>query len=168
MDNCHSLTKFCQIHKHNCIIVVVLGWYDLGVRVVHVALAVIGYGERYLLAYRDKHLHQGGCLEFVGGKVESGETPQLAMVREVQEELGLDISKQSLQFMGKTCHDYADKRVCLWVYRVNLSQACYEQLRHQHVGQQGQALFWYDKQSLLAMGDKLPKANSEILAWMDD
>lgn len=137
-------------------------------KTIDVAVAVICHQDQFLLAYRDESLHQGGKLEFVGGKVETGETPQDALVREVAEELGLDIGGQVISELGRICHDYGDKAVCLWVFLVGLSDAVYQAFLPVKTGVQGQALFWYDKQTLLTLGDKLPKANGEILAWLKD
>lgn len=133
---------------------------------VDVAVAVICHHQNYLLAYRDKHLHQGDRLEFVGGKVEIGETPIQALVREVAEEIGLDIANEDIVSMGHICHDYGDKQVCLWVYQVCLSDVCYDGFKRVLVGRQGQALYWYDKKTLLALGERLPKANGKILEWL--
>lgn len=133
---------------------------------IDVAIAVICYGDEYLLAYRQKGLHEGDKLEFVGGKVEVGETEQMALVREVAEEIGLDISQQSMTKIGEICHDYGDKAVRLLVYQVALSDECYQDFKAITQGKQGQALYWYDKKTLLTLGDKLPKANGMILQWL--
>ena len=61
-------------------------------QVIPVAIAVLAYGDNLLLATRHQDQHQGGKLEFVGGKIEQGETPIHALRREVAEEIGLDIS----------------------------------------------------------------------------
>ncbi|MDX1755776.1 MAG: Nudix family hydrolase [Marinobacter sp.] len=83
---------------------------------VHVAVAVIRRGERVLIARRPDHVHQGGLLEFPGGKVEPGETVQAALVREIQEETGLAVAPESLQPVIGVRHDYGDKRVFLDVW----------------------------------------------------
>ena len=60
---------------------------------VHVAAAVIrGADGKILIARRADTQHQGGLWEFPGGKVELGESPSVALAREIAEELGLEIS----------------------------------------------------------------------------
>ena len=63
--------------------------------VVHVvAAAIINSKGEVLLARRPPHAHQGGLWEFPGGKIENGEDVQQALVRELHEELGIDVDKQ--------------------------------------------------------------------------
>lgn len=54
-----------------------------------VAAAIAGEGGRVLMHRRPPHKHHGGLWEFPGGKVEPGETPENALIREIEEELGL-------------------------------------------------------------------------------
>ena len=58
---------------------------------LHVVGAIIVQGDRILSARRAKHKSAPGFWEFPGGKVEPGEAPEAALVREIQEELGLSI-----------------------------------------------------------------------------
>ncbi|MBI3553101.1 MAG: (deoxy)nucleoside triphosphate pyrophosphohydrolase [Elusimicrobia bacterium] len=57
-----------------------------------VAAAVLIRGGKVLLARRAPHKSQAGLWEFPGGKIEPGETPQHALVRELKEELGLTVT----------------------------------------------------------------------------
>ena len=56
-----------------------------------VVAALIWDGDRFLICQRPAHKQRGLLWEFVGGKVESGETRQKALVRECQEELGITL-----------------------------------------------------------------------------
>ena len=56
-----------------------------------VAGALIDGAERLLMHQRPLAKHHGGLWEFPGGKVESGESPQAALVRELEEELGIGV-----------------------------------------------------------------------------
>ena len=61
-----------------------------------VAVALSDGNGRFLLQQRLPGKHHGGCWEFPGGKVERGETPRLALVREIEEELGITLSPSVL------------------------------------------------------------------------
>lgn len=82
-----------------------------------VAAAILSTnGEELFIARRKKEVHQGGLWEFPGGKKEAGETPLVALNRELQEELG--IKAQHAEPLIKLSHDYGDKLVELDVYKV--------------------------------------------------
>lgn len=133
---------------------------------IKVAVAVIRYGNQFLVATRSESVHQGGKLEFVGGKVEAGETPLLTLCREVAEELGVDIRHLPHRLLGKICHDYGDKMVHLVVYELVLDDPLYHTLKLQTQGQEGQALSWLDKASLLTQIGAMPQANRAIADWL--
>ncbi|WP_277252756.1 NUDIX domain-containing protein, partial [Neptunomonas phycophila] len=66
-------------------------------KLVHVAAAVIEDSNGLVfLAKRPDDKHQGGLWEFPGGKVEPGETPEVALIRELKEELGIDTWRSCL------------------------------------------------------------------------
>ena len=61
-------------------------------KTLQVAVGVIKNADgRILISLRDKSLHQGGLWEFPGGKIESGETPEQALARELNEELAITV-----------------------------------------------------------------------------
>lgn len=62
-----------------------------------VALALQGTDGRWLMHRRPYQKHHGGLWEFPGGKVESGENPPSALVREIREELAIDIDSFLLE-----------------------------------------------------------------------
>ena len=62
-----------------------------------VALALCDGAGRVLMHKRPAHKHHGGLWEYPGGKVEPGETPAKAMVREAKEELGIDLDASYLR-----------------------------------------------------------------------
>jgi 8-oxo-dGTP diphosphatase len=82
-----------------------------------VAAAVIRDG-RVLLALRPEGRHLAGHWEFPGGKLEPGETPTAALVREIEEELGVaaDVGEP----LAFNHHVYEDRQVLLLVWRVTL------------------------------------------------
>ena len=62
-----------------------------------IALALHDDRGRWLMHRRPLHKHHGGLWEFPGGKVETGERPREALVREIQEELGLSLAPHAVQ-----------------------------------------------------------------------
>lgn len=70
----------------------------------------------YFICRRATHQHQGGKWEFPGGKVEAGETVQQALKRELQEEIGIDVSAAEPLLVIE--HTYSDKAVKLDVWLV--------------------------------------------------
>ncbi len=85
---------------------------------MRVAVAIIIDDEqRILITRRPLHAPYGGGLwEFPGGKLEQDEVPHLALVREVYEEVGLDV--HGCDFLGEIRHAYAYHSVVLLVYCV--------------------------------------------------
>ena len=79
--------------------------------IVLVAAAVIIEGGRVLLSQRKLGTHLAGAWEFPGGKVEPGEDPRAALVRELREELGIEaIAGDPVEV---TFHHYPEKSVLL-------------------------------------------------------
>jgi 8-oxo-dGTP diphosphatase len=68
-----------------------------------VAVALLDEAERVLLQRRRTGGEHGGLWEFPGGKIEYGESPQSALVREVREELGVEIDANDLFPVGYAC-----------------------------------------------------------------
>jgi len=134
-------------------------------KIVNVAVAVIHFNNQYLLGFRDASQHQGNRYEFVGGKIEPDETPKQGLVREVHEEIGLDIAQNTAVKMGVIRHDYADKTVALHVFKIEVSQAQFDGLQ-EGKGKEGQAVTWVRQSDLLANQYPLPDANTRILEWL--
>ncbi|WP_352338135.1 NUDIX domain-containing protein [Psychrobacter sp. 16-MNA-CIBAN-0192] len=135
-------------------------------KIVNVAIAVIYYQDKYLLGFRHHAQHQGNKYEFIGGKIEANETATKALIREVGEEVGIDISANAVFKLGRLHHDYGDKQVCLQVYKVALTDTQFTENQHKSCGLEGQALIWADKNELLSGVYPLPAANKTILTWL--
>lgn len=79
------------------------------VRLLLVAAAALVDGDgRVLLARRPEGKAMAGLWEFPGGKVHDGETPEAALVRELREELGIDIRESCLAPIAFASHTYPD------------------------------------------------------------
>lgn len=121
---------------------------------LHVAAAVIrGTDGRVLIARRPEHKHQGGLWEFPGGKVEAGEAVEVALARELHEELGIDVmaSRPLIQVR----HDYPDLAVLLDVHEVGAFTG-------EPHGREGQPLAWVAPRELPDY--QFPEANRPIVA----
>lgn len=73
-----------------------------------VACALVDEDGRILLAKRPKHKPLGGLWEFPGGKMEPGETPESAMIRELKEELAINVTHACLAPLTFASHSYED------------------------------------------------------------
>ena len=121
---------------------------------IDVAAAVIrGNDGRILIARRADTQHQGGLWEFPGGKVEVGETVEAALVRELREELGIEVHA-SRQLIAVS-HDYPDKQVRLLVHEVSAFSG-------EPRGVEGQPLAWVAPRELGSYA--FPEANQAIVA----
>jgi len=122
--------------------------------IIHVAIAVIYNAKnQILIARRASHQHQGGMWEFPGGKVENGENSQQALIREIQEEVGIEVESSLL--IKKIIHQYDNKKVCLDVYAV-------KNWSGKASGMEGQPIKWVEIDDLNHY--KFPKANNEIIS----
>ncbi len=72
------------------------------------AVALIDADGRVLLAQRPEGKSLAGLWEFPGGKVEAGETPEAALIRELQEELGIDTWASCLAPLTFASHSYPE------------------------------------------------------------
>ncbi|PZX42129.1 8-oxo-dGTP diphosphatase [Roseinatronobacter thiooxidans] len=72
------------------------------------AVALVDADGRVLLAQRPEGKAMAGLWEFPGGKIEAGETPELALIRELQEELGIDTWASCLAPLTFASHSYDD------------------------------------------------------------
>ncbi|MFT2109860.1 8-oxo-dGTP diphosphatase MutT [Marinomonas sp. 2405UD68-3] len=113
--------------------------------------AILKNGSVFL-ALRSDDKHQGGLWEFPGGKCESGETPEQALIRELNEEVGIHVS--SLNHFMSLEHDYGDKKV-------NLSFFIVDAFEGEPRGVEGQIVQWVPVDDLLNFS--FPKANEPFI-----
>ena len=81
-----------------------------------VAVALIDADGRVLLARRPEGKPMAGLWEFPGGKVEAGETPEAALIRELDEELSIDVSESCLAPFTFASHGYDDFHLLMPLY----------------------------------------------------
>jgi len=74
--------------------------------VLVVACALVDVDGRVLLARRPEGKKMAGLWEFPGGKLDPGETPEAALIRELKEELGIDVAAACLAPFAFASHDY--------------------------------------------------------------
>lgn len=120
-----------------------------------VVCALIERDDCVLMAQRPAHKHLGGKWEFPGGKVEPGETPEAALHRELQEELGCTV--EILRALAPHTHAYATVTVQLIPFVVRLLPASGAPQTHEHA-----ALRWVPVGELASLD--LPEADLPIIA----
>ena len=95
---------------------------------VDVVAALIRDGERFMICQRPAHKARGLLWEFVGGKVEPGETGPEALVRECREELGITVAVHDI-FMEVT-HVYPDISIRLTLFNATVAEGTPRLLEH--------------------------------------
>jgi 8-oxo-dGTP diphosphatase len=105
------------------------------------AVALIDGEGRVLLAQRPEGKSMAGLWEFPGGKVEPGETPEAALIRELREELGIETQASCLAPLAFASHGYEDFHLLMPLF------ACrkWEGIPRAH---EGQAFAWVRKEKL--------------------
>ncbi len=121
-----------------------------------VAVAVITDANAHvLITRRSPHAPHGGMLwEFPGGKLELDETPEAALIREVKEEIGLDVIQYN--FLGEVNHAYNKHSVSLLVYHVSDFRG------EAHCCETQMDLRWVAFENIQDF--EFPAANSQIIA----
>ena len=109
--------------------------------------------SRVLISRRRKGDHLGGYWEFPGGKVEPGEKPEAALVRELREELGIHVRVRDVYAVGH--HVYPSREVILMVYDVEIEDGTPE-------CREVAELKWISLQDLVQL--ELPPADEPVLA----
>ncbi len=95
---------------------------------IDVVAAMIWQGKRFLLCQRPAHKARGPQWEFVGGKVEQGESREQALIRECREELGMEIAVEKP--LQTTVHAYPDVTVQLTLFRASIAKGTPQLLEH--------------------------------------
>lgn len=126
-----------------------------GLPMMHVsAAALLDADGRVLMAKRPEGKAMAGMWEFPGGKVEMGETPEAAMIREIREELGVEICPHCFAPVGFVSHAYEQFHLVMYLFAVN---------RYEGIPQakEGQELTWKRPEHLRKMA--LPAADIPLI-----
>ena len=100
-------------------------------KITEVVAALIWEGERFLVCQRPAHKARGLLWEFVGGKVEPGESKAAALVRECREELAVALSVGDV-FM-EVVHEYPDITVRLTLFHATISAGEPQKIEHNDI-----------------------------------
>ena len=100
-------------------------------KITEVVAALIWQGEQFMICQRPAHKARGLLWEFVGGKVESGETKEQALIRECREELAVTVSVGEV-FMDVT-HEYPDLTVHLTLFNAEIAEGQPQMLEHNDI-----------------------------------
>ncbi len=124
-----------------------------------VAAALVDTDGRVLLAQRPEGKSLAGLWEFPGGKLDPGETPEMALIRELHEELGIAVEEPCLAPFTFASHAYDHVHMLMPLYLCRKWQGT-------PVGREGQALAWVLPARL---GDyKMPPADIPLVAMLRD
>lgn len=127
--------------------------------VLVVAAALIDADGRVLIAKRPEGKSLAGLWEFPGGKVHAGELPETALVRELAEELGIDITESCLAPFTFASHAYEDFHLLMPLYLCRIWKRQPEPL-------EGQELKWVQP---VRLGDyPMPPADAPLVALLRD
>jgi len=133
---------------------------EIGRKIVLVAAcALIDADGRILLAQRPEGKSLAGLWEFPGGKVEAGETPEETLVRELQEELGIQTKIACLAPLTFASHTYETFHLLMPLYICRR----YEGIPH---GREGQAIKWVRSQTLRDY--PMPPADEPLIPFLQD
>lgn len=98
---------------------------------VEVVAALIWQGDKFMICQRPARKARGLLWEFVGGKVESGETKEQALIRECKEELNVLLSVGDV-FM-EVIHEYPDITVHLTLFNATISEGEPQKVEHNDI-----------------------------------
>ena len=127
--------------------------------VLVVAAALIDADGRVLLAQRPKGKALEGLWEFPGGKVDAGEGPEDALIRELLEELGVTVKADCLAPLTFASHAYEDFHLLMPLYVCRRWQGLVQPL-------DGQALKWVRPKDLRTY--PMPPADAPLIPHLED
>ena len=127
--------------------------------VLVVCVALVDADGRVLLAQRPEGKPMAGLWEFPGGKVHEGETPEAALIRELKEELGIDVAASCLAPFTFASHGYEKFHLMMPLYLCRRWEGTVQQREHS-------GMAWVRPNQ---MGEyPMPPADAPLVAWLRD
>jgi len=123
------------------------------------AAALVDPDGRVLVTQRPAGKQLAGFWEFPGGKVEIGERPEAALIRELKEELAIDVSESCLAPLTFASHAYEDFHLFMPLYVCRRWKGIVN-------GHEGQALKWLRPRDL--RGLTMPPADTPLIPFLED
>src|SRR5512143_3259257 len=127
--------------------------------VIVAACALLNEAREVLIAKRPPGRPLAGLWEFPGGKVEQGEEPEEALIREIREERGIEIAKADLAPLTFASHTYPDFHLLMPLYRCSRWSGTL-------AAQEGQELRWVSPEDLA--GYDMPPADEPLKVALRD
>lgn len=123
------------------------------------AAALVDQDNRILISKRPEGKQLGGLWEFPGGKVDPGETPELALIRELREELGIEVCDTCLAPFTFASHAYRDFHLLMPLYLCRSWDG-------EVAPQEGQEIAWVRAKRLADY--PMPPADAPLIPWLRD
>ena len=123
------------------------------------AAALVDRDNRVLIAQRPEGKPMAGLWEFPGGKVHAGETPEQALVRELEEELSIEVCDTCLAPFTFASHSYEDFHLLMPLYLCRTWDG-------EIAAREGQALKWVRAARLTDYA--MPEADVPLIPWLRD
>ncbi|MFT3673080.1 8-oxo-dGTP diphosphatase MutT [Aestuariivirga sp.] len=123
------------------------------------AVALIDADGRVLLSQRPEGKTLAGLWEFPGGKIEAGERPETALIRELKEELGIDVAESCLAPLTFASHAYSDFHLLMPLY------VC-RRWKGQVQAMEGQALKWVRAKDMRSY--PMPPADLPLIPHLEE
>jgi 8-oxo-dGTP diphosphatase len=123
------------------------------------AVALVDADGRVLVAERPAGKSMAGLWEFPGGKVRPEETPEAALIRELKEELGIDVRAACLGAFTFASHDYEDFHLLMPLYLCRRWEGTV-------APREGQRLRWLSPRDLAGLA--MPPADQPLVAMLRD
>ena len=123
------------------------------------AVALIDADGRVLVSQRPKGKQLEGLWEFPGGKVEAAERPEAALIRELKEELDIDVAESCLAPLTFASHAYEDFHLLMPLYVCRRWNGLVKPL-------EGQALKWLRPNALRGLA--MPPADAPLIPFLEE